>query len=164
MIVSLGCNSKLRFSTLLLHVEDKIYKQQICTAQQYTCIFMRHLLACTYVCSRWGAVLLQAYADYDDLMNMTEKMVSEMVKEIKGSYKIQYHANGPGEPPVDIDFTPPWRRISMIEGLEEKLGVTIPKDLYSEEARAFLEKLCTEKEVDCKPPRVRSLCPRILLL
>jgi lysyl-tRNA synthetase class II len=163
MIVSLGCNSKLRFSTLLLHVEDKIYKQQICTAEQYNCIFMPHPPACTSVL-RCDVELLQAYADYDDLMNMTEKMVSEMVKEIKGSYKIQYHANGPGEPPVDIDFTPPWRRISMIEGLEEKLGVTIPKDLYSEEARAFLEKLCTEKEVDCKPPRVRSLCPRILLL
>lgn len=88
-------------------------------------------------------------------MEMTEKMISEMVKEIKGSYKIQYHANGPGEDPVEIDFTPPWRRISMVSGLEEKLGVEIPKDLYSEEARAFLEKLCADNNVDCKPPRVR---------
>lgn len=97
---------------------------------------------------------VQAYADYDDLMEMTEKMISEMVKEIKGSYTIQYHANGPGEEPVEIDFTPPWRRISMVGGLEEKLGVTIPKDLYSEESRAFLEKLCKDNNVDCKPPRV----------
>lgn len=101
---------------------------------------------------KWCAA--QAYADYDDLMEMTEKMISEMVKDIKGSYKIQYHANGPGEDPVEIDFTPPWRRISMVSGLEEKLGVTIPKDLYSEESRAFLEKLCADNNVDCKPPRV----------
>ena len=39
---------------------------------------------------------------------MTEQMISQMVLEIKGSYKISYHANGPDEPPVEIDFTPPW--------------------------------------------------------
>jgi lysyl-tRNA synthetase, class II len=90
-------------------------------------------------------------------MEMTEKMVSEMVLEIKGSYKVQYHANGPGEDPVEIDFTPPWRRISMVAGLEQELGVTIPTDLYSEESRAFLDRLCQDRNVECKPPRVRSL-------
>jgi lysyl-tRNA synthetase class II len=48
-----------------------------------------------------------------------------MVHEIKGSYKIQYHANGPNEPPTEIDFTPPWRRISMCSGLEQELGVKV---------------------------------------
>ena len=56
----------------------------------------------------------QAYADYNDLMDLTEDMVSGMVKSIKGSYKIQYHADGPDKPTVEIDFTPPWRRISMV--------------------------------------------------
>lgn len=60
----------------------------------------------------------QAYADYKDLLDMTETMISQMVYEIKGSYKIQYHADGQDKPPVEIDFTPPWRRISMVrEGL-----------------------------------------------
>lgn len=36
----------------------------------------------------------QAYADYHDLVDMTEKMVAQMVFEIKGTYKIQYHAGG----------------------------------------------------------------------
>lgn len=40
--------------------------------------------------------------------DLTEQMISQMVLEIKGSYKISYHANGPEEPPVEIDFTPPW--------------------------------------------------------
>jgi hypothetical protein len=47
-------------------------------------------------------------------MDMTEQMIAQMVFEIKGSYKISYHANGPDQPPVDIDFSPPWRRISMV--------------------------------------------------
>lgn len=59
-------------------------------------------------------IVLQAYADYNDLMDLTEDMVSGMVKSIKGSYKIQYHADGPDKPTVEIDFTPPWRRISMV--------------------------------------------------
>ena len=35
-----------------------------------------------------------------------------------------------------VDFTPPFKRIGMIEGLEASLGVSIPADLWSEEARA----------------------------
>lgn len=47
-------------------------------------------------------------------MDLTEDMVSGMVKAIKGTYKIAYHADGPDKPTVEIDFTPPWRRISMV--------------------------------------------------
>ena len=39
---------------------------------------------------------------------LTEEMISQMVLEIKGSYKIQYHADGPDKPPIEIDFQPPW--------------------------------------------------------
>ncbi|GBF92633.1 hypothetical protein Rsub_05247 [Raphidocelis subcapitata] len=95
----------------------------------------------------------QAYADYNDLMDMTEEMVSAMVKEIKGSYKIQYHANGHDKDPVEIDFTPPWRRISMVSGLEEALGVKLPQPLESEEARLFLVDLCRKHNVQCPPPQ-----------
>jgi len=35
---------------------------------------------------------LQAYADYYDVMELTEELVSGLVKAVKGSYKIQYHA------------------------------------------------------------------------
>ena len=54
---------------------------------------------------------LQAYADYNDLMAMTEELVSGLVLSIKGSYKITYHPDGPDKPAVEIDFTPPFRRI-----------------------------------------------------
>ena len=52
-----------------------------------------------------------------------------IVKDITGSYVIKYHANGPDQPPIEIDFTPPFRRISMISGLEEALGIKLPTDL-----------------------------------
>lgn len=58
-----------------------------------------------------------AYADYHDLLDMTEEMISGMVKEITGGYVIPYSAEEGGEP-VMIDFSPPWKRIGMIEGLE----------------------------------------------
>jgi lysyl-tRNA synthetase class 2 len=75
-----------------------------------------------------------AYADYNDLMDMTEKLISSMVKEITGSYKIAYPANGVDQPPVVIDFTPPFRRISMIQGIEEAAGIKVPVDLHAEGA------------------------------
>ena len=67
--------------------------------------------------------------------------MSSLVKSIKGSYVFEYHADGPENPPVMIDFTPPFRRISMIKGLEEALSVTFPTDLNTPEARQFLDDL-----------------------
>lgn len=71
--------------------------------------------------------LYEAYADYHDLMEMTEKMLSEMVKTMNnGSYVLKYHPNDdPANPDkvYDIDFTPPFRRIPMMKGLEEVLKV-----------------------------------------
>ena len=95
----------------------------------------------------------QAYADYNDLMDMTEQMVAGMVKEVTGGYVIEYHANGPDEAPVTIDFSPPWRRIPMLPGLEEVLGVTMPREFESEASRQFLDELCVAKGVECASPR-----------
>ena len=82
---------------------------------------------------------------------MTEEMIAGMVKEITGSYVIQYSAEEGGEP-WQIDFTPPWRRVSMIGGLEEATGKKFPA-LEAPETPAFLEALCAEYNVECRPPR-----------
>ena len=58
-------------------------------------------------------------------MNMTELMVSGMVEKICGSFKIKYHLN-PGEEPMEVDFTPPFKRVSMLDGLEEVLECKLP--------------------------------------
>eukprot|EP00002_Diphylleia_rotans_P019142 TRINITY_DN3705_c0_g1_i1.p1 TRINITY_DN3705_c0_g1~~TRINITY_DN3705_c0_g1_i1.p1 ORF type:complete len:594 (-),score=143.68 TRINITY_DN3705_c0_g1_i1:217-1998(-) len=97
-----------------------------------------------------------AYADYNDLMVMTEELVSGMVKEITGSYIIQYHEKGAGEQPVTIDFTPPWRRFSMIADLEKMGDFKLPEDLGSEETNKFLQQMCVKHNVDCPPPRTTA--------
>lgn len=58
-------------------------------------------------------------------MAMTEQMISGMVKAICGSFKIKYHLT-PGEEPVEVDFTPPFRRVSMMDGLEDVLECKLP--------------------------------------
>ena len=98
----------------------------------------------------------QAYADYEDLMKMTEEIISGMVKDLTGSYVIQYHANGPDEPPVTIDFTPPFRRISMVSGLEEVLNIKFPKEGFgSQECEDFLKKILKDLDITDLPPRTR---------
>ncbi|CAN0910734.1 Lysine--tRNA ligase, cytoplasmic [Linum grandiflorum] len=93
-----------------------------------------------------------AYADYYDLMKLTEEMLSGMVKELTGGYIVKYHANGYDKDPVEIDFTPPFRRIEMIAGLEEMANLKIPKDLASDEANKYLAAACERFEVKCPPP------------
>eukprot|EP00316_Scyphosphaera_apsteinii_P023585 CAMPEP_0119311634 /NCGR_PEP_ID=MMETSP1333-20130426/23179_1 /TAXON_ID=418940 /ORGANISM="Scyphosphaera apsteinii, Strain RCC1455" /LENGTH=592 /DNA_ID=CAMNT_0007316061 /DNA_START=20 /DNA_END=1798 /DNA_ORIENTATION=+ len=95
-----------------------------------------------------------AYADYEDLMNFTEQMLSKMVLTICGSYKITFHPDGKGDDAkeLEIDFTPPFKRISMISGLEEVLGVQLPTPLESDEANQALKDLCKKNNVECKPP------------
>mmetsp|Transcript_28793 Transcript_28793/g.72302 ORF Transcript_28793/g.72302 Transcript_28793/m.72302 type:complete len:395 (-) Transcript_28793:89-1273(-) len=99
-----------------------------------------------------------AYWDYNDLMDFTEQMLSEMVVAVTGSPVIQYHANGPDAPPVSIDFTPPFRRISMVSALEERLATKIP-DLDDPATAKFLEALCKTHNVTCAPPLTT---PRLL--
>lgn len=92
----------------------------------------------------------EAYADYNDLMDMTEEMLSGMVKEITGGYKIKYQPK-PNTEEVEIDFTPPFKRISMIEGIEEKIGQKLP-DLDDPEIEAKLGDILEKYELECAPP------------
>ncbi|KAL4183892.1 hypothetical protein AMTRI_Chr11g157350 [Amborella trichopoda] len=97
-----------------------------------------------------------AFADYNDLMDLTEQMLSGMVRELTGGYKIQYHANGVEHEPIEIDFTPPFRRFDMIEELEKLANLEIPKDLASEEANRYLLEACIKHDVKCPPPQTTA--------
>ena len=80
-----------------------------------------------------------AYADYEDLMKLTEDLLSQMALAIHGSYKFPYHPNGLDEKDnvIELDFTPPFKRVPMMKGLEEALGIKLPAadQLHTEEAR-----------------------------
>ncbi|XP_015787819.1 lysine--tRNA ligase [Tetranychus urticae] len=104
------------------------------------------------------AEFYMAYADYNDLMSITETMLSGLVKSVHGSYKITYHPEGPDGQSVEIDFTPPFRRIKMLPDLEKCLGVKFPAydTLDSDEANKFFSDQCLKHEVDCAPPRTTA--------
>lgn len=99
-----------------------------------------------------------AYADYHDLMSITEDMISGMVKAIHGSYKVLYHPSGPDGEVVEIDFTPPFKRISMMKTLEEILDVKLPNadKLDTLEANTMLNDLCVKHDIECPPPKTTA--------
>jgi len=99
-----------------------------------------------------------AYADYHDLMKITEDMISGMVKAIHGTYKLPYHPEGPDGPAFEIDFTPPFRRMRMFPDLEKCLGTKLPspEELDTAESRLQLDQLCVKHEVECGAPRTAS--------
>ena len=59
-----------------------------------------------------------AYWDYNDMMKLAEDMFSHLVKELYSSYKLEYQGEA-------IDFTPPFKRISYIDELSNKMGINI---------------------------------------
>lgn len=56
--------------------------------------------------------LYQAYADYKEIMELTENLIAQTVEELHGTTKITYQEH-------EIDFTPPWERMSMIESIQK---------------------------------------------
>lgn len=101
-----------------------------------------------------------AYADYNDLMQITEDLLSGLVKSIYGTYKIKYHPDGvdANTEPVEIDFTPPFKRMYMFPALEEVLSVKLPNptELATVEANKLLDDLCLKHEIECPPPRTSA--------
>lgn len=107
-----------------------------------------------------------AFLDYSDLMEITEDMVSSLVKDVTGEHVVSYHPDGKDGREVKMDFTPPFKRISMITGLEERLrtvlkndSFAIPQDLEAENTREFLVDLHTKLELECEEPHT---IPRLL--
>jgi lysyl-tRNA synthetase, class II len=68
----------------------------------------------------------QAYADYQDLMKMTEEMIQYLAEQLNGTQQIIYQGHS-------IDFSSPWRRLTLAQALEE-LGDVKPEMLKDKEA------------------------------
>jgi lysyl-tRNA synthetase class 2 len=63
----------------------------------------------------------QAYADYRDLMTLTEELVVELAHALRGTLTVAW-----GEHPIDL--TPPWRRLGFFEALGRALGLAVSTD------------------------------------
>ncbi len=60
--------------------------------------------------------LYQSYADFHDMMDIAEGIISGAAKEILGTYEVEWM----GE---KIDLTPGWRRLTMVEAVKEYVGI-----------------------------------------
>ncbi|MBI4270391.1 MAG: lysine--tRNA ligase [Candidatus Rokubacteria bacterium] len=60
----------------------------------------------------------QAYADYGDLMELTEALFVELARSLRGTLRLTWGEH-------QIDLQPPWRRLRFFEGISEALGVTV---------------------------------------
>ena len=68
-----------------------------------------------------------AYQDYNDMMELTENLVATVAEKVLGKTVIEYDG-------VELDLTPPWRRISMVEAVKEYAGVDFENIETDEEA------------------------------
>ncbi|MEN9216390.1 MAG: lysine--tRNA ligase, partial [Gloeomargarita sp. HHBFW_bins_162] len=59
--------------------------------------------------------LYQAYADYTDMMQLTEDLLTTVTQELLGKLHLTYQGQ-------EIDLTPPWRRVTMVDLVREKTG------------------------------------------
>ena len=78
--------------------------------------------------------LYQAYADYNDLMDLTEELVSKTAQEVLGTMKVVYQGQ-------EIDFTPPWNRINMVDAVREYTGADFAGVTDLEQARALAKSI-----------------------
>ncbi len=60
----------------------------------------------------------QAYADYNDMMKLVEEMVAFIAQEVQGSPRISYQG-------TEIDLTPPWPRIPLLDAIAEYTGIDV---------------------------------------
>lgn len=85
--------------------------------------------------------LYQAYADYNDMMDLTEDMISTICQNILGTTVITYQ----GE---EIDLTAPWKRISMVDAVKEYTGIDFNDIVEDAEARNAAKSIGVNVEKD----------------
>ena len=76
--------------------------------------------------------IYQAYADYGDMMDLTEQLIAHLCEEVCGSMRITYQG-------TEIDLTPPWRRATMHELVQEATGLDFTQFASRQEAAAAME-------------------------
>jgi lysyl-tRNA synthetase, class II len=74
----------------------------------------------------------QAYADYNDMMDLTEQLIAHVCQQVCGSTVISYQG-------TEIDLTPPWRRVTMHELVQEATGLDFSGFSSRAEAAAAME-------------------------
>jgi lysyl-tRNA synthetase, class II len=90
----------------------------------------------------------QAYADYEDIMTLVEEMMHFIALEVKGSPRITYQGH-------DIDLTPPWPRIRLLDAIAEFTGIDV--DLFPDKESLAAAMRASGYEADPKLGRGRLI-------
>lgn len=83
--------------------------------------------------------LYEAFADYNDMMEITENMIAYVCEKVLGTTKVVYED-------TEIDFKPPWNRITMVEAVKKFANVDFDEVKDDEEAR----EIAKEKHIELK--------------
>ena len=81
--------------------------------------------------------LYSAYEDYHDMMDIAEEIISTVAKNVLGTTKITYQG-------TDIDLTPSWKRITMIDAIKEVTGIDFNEIETDEDAKEIAKNLKLE--------------------
>ena len=95
--------------------------------------------------------IYQAYADFNDVMALTEKIVSETAQKVLGTMKITYEDQ-------EIDLTPPWPRLTMIEAVKKYAGVDFTNVTDVAEARKLADSVKVEYEPTFGVGKIINAC------
>ncbi|WP_409273010.1 lysine--tRNA ligase [Neobacillus sp. SCS-31] len=74
--------------------------------------------------------LYEAYADYKDIMKLTENLVAHVAQDVLGTTVIKY-----GD--YEVNLEPEWKRLHMVDAIKEYTGADFWKEMSVEEARAL---------------------------
>ena len=91
--------------------------------------------------------LYQAYADYGDMMALTEQLIAHLATLVSGSPVVTYGGR-------EVDLTPPWRRASLTELVEEHAGVRLDVRMPLDELRAIAVDHGVEPKDDWGPGKL----------
>ena len=95
--------------------------------------------------------IYQAFADYRDMMDLTEEVVVKTAEKVLGTTKINYEG-------TEIELASPWKRISMIEAVKEYAGKDFTNVTDLEEARAMAKELNVEVEATWGIGKIINAC------
>jgi len=89
----------------------------------------------------------QAYADYTDMMTLTEHMIAFVAESVLGTRLISYGGK-------EVDLTPPWRRVTMVDAVKEWIGVDVARLESDEQAR----EVCSRMGIELRGDETRWKC------
>ncbi|MEW5958314.1 MAG: lysine--tRNA ligase [Chloroflexota bacterium] len=133
MQLYLRISDELYLKRLIVGGFDKVY--EICKDFRNEGISTKHNPEFTMMECYW------AYADYQDMMRLTENMIAFIAQEVLGTTKVVFQGR-------EVDLAPPWRRLNLAEGIKEQTGIDILAS-YPDVRALWAE--CQQRNLDLSP-------------